>query len=980
MSGSENSKSGAANTNTGSRFKKFFTYLFAFCALAGIACGITYLVNPELFQNAEDNVTSSATSAVSNKADSGSKFTTKDPVVRDVPLASPTTEPSTIVQGSGTKVDAFVDLGEDQMAIKVPETLETKNPVVTKLNRLVKQTVIMEVAQSSCTAVDGDNLADLLEGSTCSLVTLKPSTIYRLPREVEIAGHKAIVGHPIKMPAIDATGNRRAFTVLDGGSLTLKFLRMWRGSGELVDVGKLQVPVLRGGSVFVNKGSFFSFGVLFTVRPPWGEPKEEAGRRNLQDIIANIVGVNIFGGQVYVGGGVASLTNCHFLNWGQVGFWPALRVYGGDILQGGGVLVANACTFVRVHDIVNAAVVGVYTNVLVGAAVFNGCVWSLNVGAIQANGAGIFHFTGAGVAVFNGGVFNANLGVVDFFGAGLFQFLGAGAHVFNGVINSANLGAIATAGAGTINFTGAGAVVYNGGVIQVSAGVAFLAGSGFGTYLGTGSLVMTGMVYAYTAGVVSAYGAGLIFNGSGVLVVVGIVVVQTFAVASAAVAGFTFFMGAGELVVIGMRQVIAVAVGFLPISGVILNMGAGNAIFRGYVLTPLVFGNYVFFNRAGAPKLVVFGAGNCNGLQMTGCARRQLADGISVSPAKLDFGEYAVLLEEQMPFEMFNFEDGVCPGQNTIRSCGGSNMLPIEMPSGCANSIVNNEVCSPMTTEGFINYGGKSAAIASAFMPGNQPISSIKAVDVEKFVPLALNQHLIAGEIVTTCTGGPACSSPDDIATALMNLGMSTYTAVSVGSKTNALNTLASIAGGEYRSEKSSRCGDVVTSYEIALPTVAQIDAETLASILNNPVALETELKALSSNLCSATSKVETNIVVPTSGNVETNVDMATSPSVVIITDASRSTTFTDLHNGETHQFLFSDFPVGDRVEISLMIPSDNNFDQIMQLASVKVNDLNQATYFWDIENIPEGTYYIKGTSESSANVYAFSSAFTVSN
>jgi hypothetical protein len=213
-----------------------------------------------------------------------------------------------------------------------------------------------------------------------------------------------------------------------------------------------------------------------------------------------------------------------------------------------------------------------------------------------------------------------------------------------------------------------------------------------------------------------------------------------------------------------------------------------------------------------------------------------------------------------------------------------------------------------------------------------------------------------------------------------MNLGMSTYTAVSVGSKTNALNTLASIAGGDYLTEKSSRCGDVVTSYEIALPTVAQIDAETLASILNNPIALETELKALSSDLCSATSKVETNIVIPTSGNVETNVDMALSPSVLIITDASRSTTFTDLQNGETHQFLFNDFPAGDRVQISLMIPSDNNFDQVMNLASVKVNDLNQAAFFWDIENIPEGTYYIKGTSESTANVYAYSSAFTISN
>ena len=57
----------------------------------------------------------------------------------------------------------------------------------------------------------------------------------------------------------------------------------------------------------------------------------------------------------------------------------------------------------------------------------------------------------------------------------------------------------------------------------------------------------------------------------------------------------------------------------------------------------------------------------------------------------------------------------------------------------------------------------------------------------------------------------------------------------------------------------------------------------------------------------------------------------------------------------------------------------DSNFDDVMKLASVRVNDLNQASYFWNIAEIPEGTYYIKATSESSASVYAFSSAFTIS-
>jgi hypothetical protein len=87
------------------------------------------------------------------------------------------------------------------------------------------------------------------------------------------------------------------------------------------------------------------------------------------------------------------------------------------------------------------------------------------------------------------------------------------------------------------------------------------------------------------------------------------------------------------------------------------------------------------------------------------------------------------------------------------------------------------------------------------------------------------------------------------------------------------------------------------------------------------------------------------------------------------------------LRNGETHQFLFSDFPVGDKVDVALMIPNDGEtFDQVMKLATVPVNDLNQASYFWKIEDVAPGTYYIKATSESSPSIYAFSTAFSVNN
>jgi hypothetical protein len=270
-------------------------------------------------------------------------------------------------------------------------------------------------------------------------------------------------------------------------------------------------------------------------------------------------------------------------------------------------------------------------------------------------------------------------------------------------------------------------------------------------------------------------------------------------------------------------------------------------------------------------------------------------------------------------------------------------------------------------------------------LPSGQGISDIKVQDIATFKPLAKDQYVVSGVITTTCTTGETCATTADVAAALINLGMSPYAAVSVGSRMNALNTLKSIAQSEYRAsdtdESTATCGSIVTSYEVTLPTSAKLDSETLASILNNPEALMEELATFTPGLCSTSSTLETNLMIPTDGTVETNIDMVTSPSVVIITDASRSTVFTDLRNGETHQFLFSDFPVGDKVDVALMIPNDGEtFDQVMKLATVPVNDLNQASYFWKIEDVAPGTYYIKATSESSPSIYAFSTAFSVNN
>jgi hypothetical protein len=125
-------------------------------------------------------------------------------------------------------------------------------------------------------------------------------------KSVVIRTRKVVIGNPLLLPILDGSAAPRLFRVIRGGSLDLRYAITWRGGGELLT--DLNIPVLRGGSVFVDVGGRFNaVGVVFTNAPP----------ESLDALVVLIApdlsrAVRVFGGQIYVAGGVLTLTLCHF--------------------------------------------------------------------------------------------------------------------------------------------------------------------------------------------------------------------------------------------------------------------------------------------------------------------------------------------------------------------------------------------------------------------------------------------------------------------------------------------------------------------------------------------------------------------------------------------------------------------------------------------------------------------------------------------
>lgn len=342
------------------------------------------------------------------------------------------------------------------------------------------------ISGSACVPQSGMELRQMAEDpSRCAIISLLPGKIYNvaLPDsddDITISTRKVIIGNPISLPTIDGADSKRIFHIVAGGNLDLQFVRTYRGGGELIAT----IPVLRGGTALVELGGRFSaFGVIFTNAPPVGMPAI---------LIAPDVSraVRVFGGQVFVTGGIVTITLSHFWVLQPGVLFREIYVVGADLLVVAGVAVLSGVTFTNSQLFINGFGVGFLVAVLGGVLVSSGCTFTINFLAINASGAGILVFLGGGVGIFSGCAWVANLAVFSHFGTGLELFVGGGVIVISGGAFSASLGVAIECGTGVMVSLGGGTLTMTGVTQQLSAGVDFYAGAGVLNWVGAGSAVI----------------------------------------------------------------------------------------------------------------------------------------------------------------------------------------------------------------------------------------------------------------------------------------------------------------------------------------------------------------------------------------------------------------------------------------------------------------------------------------------------------
>ena len=434
------------------------------------------------------------------------------------------------------------------------------------------------VGSNACVPQSGMELREMVEDNTrCTIISLLPGKIYNvaLPDsddDMTVSGRKVIIGNPIALPTIDGADSVRLFHIVAGGNLDLQFVRTYRGGGELIAT----IPVLRGGTALVELGGRFSaFGVIFTNAPPEGIPAF---------LIAPDISraVRIFGGQIFVMGGIVTITLSHFWVLQPGVLLREIYVIGADMLVVAGVAVLSGVTFTNSQLFINGFGVGFQLAVLGGVLVCSGVTFTINFLAINASGAGILTFLGGGVGIFSGCVWNANLGVLSHFGSGIMIFEGGGVLVISGAVFAANLGVAIECGTGVMVSLGGGTLTMTGVTQMLSAGVDFYAGAGVLNWVGAGSAVMVGFSQSRNVGVAGVYGiGGTIAVGAGNLILVGVANVDNYGVASVVLIGGNYFLGAGILVDIGSPMAKNVGVLFAYFLGYDAFLGAGAMVVRG---------------------------------------------------------------------------------------------------------------------------------------------------------------------------------------------------------------------------------------------------------------------------------------------------------------------------------------------------------------------------------------------------------------
>jgi hypothetical protein len=428
----------------------------------------------------------------------------------------------------------------------------------------------------------------------CPLVLLTNSDpdAYALKADIKVTHYVRVMGIPAVLPTIDASGTTRAFTILAGGFLELKFVRIKRGGGITRNRYGLeglhlasQVTEIRGGAVSVEPGAMganFS-GVVFLAVATSANSVQKA----VEDTL-NFMGGRVYGGHVFVASGTVNFFGCRFIDKSIVLPLTDQIAIGGDVLVVGGHVFFTGCAFSAARAFGGYSGLGMQVAALGGHLVMTYCtIESVSVAAI-ADGAGHALFISDGTMVLTGvdfrfaaatllftgmgDVFACNglliltgvtientYPILAAYGAGQRLALGGGVAIESGVSYTQATAAAHQSLVGASVFTGDGTSLHLGVPTHLYSFTSLFTGQGGHAYNAAGYSMWLGCPLAAFSAVVAFFGmGGLTSQTAGFTVYIGNPAFTPAVVSSFVGAGVVGYLGMGGAV-IGSSNVYAPA-------------------------------------------------------------------------------------------------------------------------------------------------------------------------------------------------------------------------------------------------------------------------------------------------------------------------------------------------------------------------------------------------------------------------------------
>jgi hypothetical protein len=242
--------------------------------------------------------------------------------VATTPVAPVTTTPAAPVTAPANPIAPVTNLLNDIFSPgKMGDPLQAASSL-----SVSKQAMDAAKGDGGCWVSTADDLAAAVDDSKCSTIMLCADGVFVLSDELKITRPITIIGHPRTMPVIDGSGTVRAFHVMNGGYLDMRFVRVKQGGGTMQDRlifgGTGGIPTIPDGGAGRKMQSpnskiavIYGGGILFDAGALGGNLRRvifeavantPASVVNAITSMVNFVGGRVIGGHVTVVAGIVS--------------------------------------------------------------------------------------------------------------------------------------------------------------------------------------------------------------------------------------------------------------------------------------------------------------------------------------------------------------------------------------------------------------------------------------------------------------------------------------------------------------------------------------------------------------------------------------------------------------------------------------------------------------------------------------------------